>query len=521
MSKHLLFILILAVCTNVFAQQTKSISGVVYDSNTGEALIGVSVLEVGTTNGTITDFDGKYTLKVSSNKVSFSYVGFKTEIVNVTNSGTYNVNLVSDNKLDEVVVIGYGTQRKSDLTGALASISSKDIKNYAVSNASELLTGKAAGVFVAASSGQPGSDAVIRVRGLGTVNDNNPLYVVDGQFMDNISSLNPSDIESINFLKDASAAIYGSKAAGGVILVQTKKAKAGKTKIEYNGSVTAKLVGLQPTLMTLDEWGDAVIQARTNDGYKSDDTWLRYVALAKANRGHYIDLNHSQNPYANAFTDVKDFVFFDTDWQDILWGTTASTSHELSVAGGTDRNTYRLSARYMYDGSNLKWGNNNNQRYNLRLSNTFHVTDAFEIESVIAYSRQDQVAPTQIGAALTSSVQQPGFPSSTIDGKPCELGGDNKLKVSGVNISETFKYKFNKHFDAVATLGYNTSTSTRDIQGKSIDWYNYAGTEVTMTNPTADKNYYYKTFSRTDMYTLNAYLNWHQTFAEKHNLMPV
>ena len=111
----------------------------------------------------------------------------------------------------------------------------------------------------------------------------------------------------------------------------------------------------------------------------------------------------------------------------------------------------------------------------------------FEIESVIAYSRQDQVAPTQIGAALTSSVQQPGFPSSTIDGKPyawgtwgapnwyCELGGDNKLKVSGVNISETFKYKFNKHFDAVATLGYNTSTSTRDIQGKSIDWYNYAG----------------------------------------------
>ena len=113
MSKHLLlFILILAVCTNVFAQQTKSISGVVYDSNTGEALIGVSVLEVGTTNGTITDFDGKYTLKVSSNKVSFSYVGFKTEIVNVTNSGTYNVNLVSDNELDEVVVIGYGTQKK-------------------------------------------------------------------------------------------------------------------------------------------------------------------------------------------------------------------------------------------------------------------------------------------------------------------------------------------------------------------------------------------------------------------------
>lgn len=112
MSKHLLFILILAVCTNVFAQQTKSISGVVYDSNTGEALIGVSVLEGGNDQGTITVLTVINTLKVSSNKVSFSYVGFKTEIVNVTNSGTYNVNLVSDNKLDEVVVIGYGTQMK-------------------------------------------------------------------------------------------------------------------------------------------------------------------------------------------------------------------------------------------------------------------------------------------------------------------------------------------------------------------------------------------------------------------------
>ena len=189
----------------------------------------------------LSQIDGKYTLKVSSNKVSFSYVGFKTEIVNVTNSGTYNVNLLSDNKLDEVVVIGYGTQRKSDLTGALASISSKDIKNYAVSNASELLTGKAAGVFVAASSGQPGSDAVIRVRGLGTVNDNNPLYVVDGQFMDNISSLNPSDIERMEVLKDASAcAIYGSRGSNGVILITTKGGVKGETTVTLDAYVGVK-----------------------------------------------------------------------------------------------------------------------------------------------------------------------------------------------------------------------------------------------------------------------------------------
>lgn len=165
----------------------------------------------------------------------------------------------------------------------------------------------------------------------------------------------------------------------------------------------------------------------------------------------------------------------------------------MSVSGGTEKNTYRLSARYMYDGSNLKWGNNNNQRYNFRLTNNFEVTDAFNIESVIAYNRQDQVAPTQINKALTSSVQQPGFPSSTIDGKPYSwgswehptgivVGGDNNLRVSAINISETLRYKFNKNFDAVATMGYNTSTSIRDIKSEAIDWYNYAGTRKVITN---------------------------------------
>ena len=174
--------------------------------------------------------------------------------------------------------------------------------------------------------------------------------------------------------------------------------------------------------------------------------------------------------------------------------------------------------------------NNNNQRYNLRLNNTFHVTDKFDIESVLSFFRQDQVAPTQVGSALTASTQQPGFPSSTTDGKPyawgtwgapnwyCELGGDNKLKVTGINISEMFKYTFNEHFNAVATLGYNTNNATRDIQRTSIDWYNYAGTKKVMTNPQQEESNYIKSNSQTDLYTLNAYANWSQTFADKHDI---
>ena len=162
MNKHLLslmFLLLVGTFTT-WAQDVKKISGTVYDASTGEPLIGVSVIEVGTTNGAITDLDGKYMFEITSDKVSYSYIGYRTEQLTISASGTYDVKLVTDNELDEIVVVGYGTQKKSDLTGSLASISSKDIKNYAVSNASELLTGKAAGVFVASSSGQPGSDAV-------------------------------------------------------------------------------------------------------------------------------------------------------------------------------------------------------------------------------------------------------------------------------------------------------------------------------------------------------------------------
>ena len=209
--------------------------------------------------------------------------------------------------------------------------------------------------------------------------------------------LNPSDIESINFLKDASASIYGSKAAGGVVLVTTKKAQAGKVQVDYSGSVTSKFIGLSPHLMSLEQWASSVIDARTNDGYGDDDTWMRYAKLALAYKNQYINLDHTTNPFGNAFTDVADFVFFDTNWQDIMWGTAASTQHELAIAGGSDASKYRLSLGYMYDDSNLKWGNNNNNRYNLRLTNTFKLSNRASIESVIAYNRQDQVAPTQIG----------------------------------------------------------------------------------------------------------------------------
>ena len=289
--------------------------------------------------------------------------------------------------LDDVVVIGYGTQAKSHLTGSISKLEGEKLINAPVSDMTTALQGSMSGLTVSNETSEVGVTPSIRVRGTGSISaESEPLVIIDGVESDDFSQLNPGDIESINFLKDASAAIYGSKAAGGVVLVTTKQAKEGKAKIEYSGSYTHKFVGLQPKMMSIDQWSDAIIAARTNDGKGADDQWIQYAKLAKAYKGGYIDLSVNPNPIT-AFGDVDDYVFMDTNWQDVLFGNAGSTQHNLSVSGGNDKSLYRLSVGYMYDDSNLKWGNNKNQRYNFRLSNTFHLTKNFYLESIIFYYR--------------------------------------------------------------------------------------------------------------------------------------
>lgn len=435
----------LMLCISVILAQTKHLTGTVSDEK-GEPVIGASVLLKGTAIGTVTGIDGEFSLNVPEDGILvISYIGYQSQEVPVAGRNSLSLVLKEDSELlQEVVVVGYGTQRKETLTGSVTVVDSRVMENKGtLSSPLQAMQGQVPGVIITRSSAAPGDESWdMTLRGAVSRNASKPLVIIDGVEYDGMNELrllNPSDIESINFLKDASAAIYGSKAAGGVVLVQTKKAKAGKTRIEYGGSVSGKFVGLMPEMMSLSQWSDAVIQARTNDGLTSDDVWIKYAKLAQAYRGHYIDLDHVSSPIAGNFSDVADFVFFDTNWNDIMWGTAASSQHELNVSGGGDKATYRASLGYMYDDSNLKWGKNNNNRYNFRLSNRFDLTEKLFMESVIAYNRQDQVAPTQVGSVLATSVQQPGFPSSSADGKPyawgtwgapnwyAELGGENKL----------------------------------------------------------------------------------------------
>ena len=518
--------------------QSVAVKGTIVDAY-GIPVIGASILEKGTTNGVITDIDGNFTLNVSSKDavLVISYIGYKTLELKASDPTLANIVMQEDTEvLEEVVVVGYGAQKKETLTGAVTVVTDKMIQGKgSLSSPLQAMQGQVPGVTITRNSSAPGDESWgMKLRGAVSANSADPLIVIDGVAYEGtnaLRNLNPSDIQSINFLKDASAAIYGSRAAGGVVLITTKQAKEGKTRIEYNASYTGKFVGLQPELMTMNEWANAVLQTLENDGDTKNENWRKYAQLALANEGKYIDLDTTPNPIVGGYTDVMDYVFMDTDWNDVLFGNAGSTQHDLSLSGGTEKNLYRLSLGYMYDGSNLKWGNNNNQRYNIRLTNKIQLFDWFKLESVIAYNRQDQVAPSRLNETLTGSYPQPGLPATTIDGKPyswgtwlspvwyAELGGDNRLKVSEVNISEKFTFNLTKGLDLVANVGYNTSNASRDIKKMAITSYNYAGTKVN-TSPTVSKqeeSSYEKTSSRRDFYSFSGYLNYDKQFDGGHN----
>ncbi len=518
----------------ILAQQT--LGGKVVDPS-GMPVIGATVVVDGTTKGASTDLDGGFAFaEKAGTPITVSYIGYKP--VHTALRQGMIVTLEEDSAvLDDVVVVGYGVQKKETLTGAVTVVSEEMFKEKgALSSPLQALQGQVPGVIITRASSAPGDESwSMSLRGAVSTNTTEPLVIIDGVAYESVNemrNLNPNDIASINFLKDASAAIYGSRAAGGVVLITTKAGRKGSAKVEYNGSVTIKKVGLMPELMSLDQWADAVIQTQLNDGTTATDVWYKYALLAKAYKGGYIDFDYNAHPFNNTdFKDVADICFLDQDWLSLLFDTGYSTEHNVSISGGGNVATYRISLGYLYDGSTLQWGHNNNQRYNFRINNTFNLSKRLTLESSIGYNRQEQVSPTEIGSVLSEgNFPQPGLPVSTVDGKPygwgtwgaspwkAELGGDNKLSVSALNISEQLKYDIGYGLTANVGLGYNTSTAARTKASNPVEFYNYAGTKMVKSIPEQEQTYYEQTSSRTNFYSLTAYLNYAHTFAEAHNL---
>ena len=324
--------------------QAQTVKVNVKDSS-GEAVIGASVIEQGTRNGGITDFDGNFTLKSTGKPVVISYIGMKTKTVDVKGKSSINVVLEDDNTtLNDVVVIGYGSVRKKDLTGSVATVTGQDLVKVPVANVSEALTGKMAGVNITTTDGSPDAEVLIRVRGGGSITgDNSPLIVIDGFQGGSLSDLSPNDIEDITVLKDASStAIYGSEGANGVILITTKNAKAGKTQVNYNGYLQTKTVAKRMDVLDTYQYVMSNYEFASLRGESAMNSFYRQF-------GVYDDLYlyKSQEPI---------------DWQEDLFGQNVlSQSHNVSLQGGTDKTKFNLSGTYDYNAGLMP--NNDFSRY--------------------------------------------------------------------------------------------------------------------------------------------------------------
>ena len=332
--------------TGTISAQT--INGSVKD-NTGEPVIGATVIEQGASNnGTVTDIDGNFTIKLKgkSHKLSISYVGMKTQVVEVKGKSQVAVKLEDEaTSLNDVVVIGYGSVKKKDLTGSVATVSSKALAEVPVASASEALTGKMAGVQVTTSEGSPDAEVKIRVRGGGSITQSNdPLYIVDGFPVDGIGDIPATDIEDITVLKDASStAIYGSRGANGVILVTTKSGKSGKVNVSYNAYYSVKKIAKTMDLLTPYDYAKWQYELALLKNQKDITSYTDYF-------GNFQDMDMYKDVAAN-------------DWQDIVYGRTGHTFNQnLNINGGSETIKYAFSYAHMNDkaiqiGSNFKRDN--------------------------------------------------------------------------------------------------------------------------------------------------------------------
>ena len=322
---------LLVNCLPAMAQSNTKVKGVITSGADGLPLIGVNVVEKGTTNGTVTDFDGNFELTVSSNAVlDISYIGFLSQEVKiVAGKTTYNVVLKEDSQaLEEVVVVGYGVQKKKLVTGATVQVSGDNLQKLSTTNALGALQSQSPGVNITQSSGQPGEGFKVVIRGLGTVGSSGPLYVIDGVAGGDINALNPSDIESIDVLKDAaSAAIYGARAANGVVLVTTKQGKAGKLQLSYDGYYGAQYLAKLPPLLNAREYMSMMDETRYNEASPGYD-WPNLLPT---------DLYNS----------IMDGSWQGTNWIKETYNEAAPTqNHSFNLAGGTEQSKFSMGFSY-------------------------------------------------------------------------------------------------------------------------------------------------------------------------------
>lgn len=415
------------------------LTGRVEDAGTKEALIGVSIMEKGTKNGTITNAEGVFNIKVSNkSELEISYIGYNKQVVRVGNSNSLNISLISNNEiLDEVVVVGYGTQKKVNLTGSVASVDMTKIsETRPITNVSSGLAGLVPGLYVKSSNNIPGSDASLLVRGQGTLNDSAPLVIIDG-VEGSFNSVTPQDIATVSVLKDAaSSAIYGSRAANGVILITTKKGEKGKIRLSYDGYISGESVAHKMHFVS----SNADYMELQNELLKNSSQSAMFSdANIKAWREHDGE-NSLEWP--------------STDWANAVFRTSWTTNHNISLSGGTDNMNSYLSFNYQDTPGIIK--NTGYKKYAIRANNEMKVTTWLKLGmnlSAALIEREPGASQVDNFFSYTSNC----VPSIVIQGPDGKWGGTNNseenqggclsplsylYKYTGDNKSQNLNSKF-------------------------------------------------------------------------------
>lgn len=475
------------------AQQNakKTVTGLVKDAS--GPIIGVNILEKGTSNGTITDFDGKFTLQVAPDAVLvITYVGYLSREIKVTNQKTLTITMKEDTQtLDELVVVGYGTVKKSDLTGSVSSVKAEDITKIATNSPVAALQGRAAGVSVSLGSGSPDATASIQIRGVGTPNDSSPLYVVDGFPMSDINHLSPNDIESIEILKDASAcAIYGSRGANGVVVITTKKGKAGDLKVNVNAYYGIEHLASKPTMLNSSQYAEL-----SNLAYKNADEAPLYSGTANM-------------PY-------------NTDWYDELSHLGQFQNYNISMTGGGDKVQSVFSANYYKREGIIK--STNYDRISLNQNNVIKATDflKFTTSLSLAMTNHKRLDPTSI--FLSSLIAPPDVP--VIDPETNYYTGIRKMRLenpagriarnNGKNKRLYFVGNFSADLNLTKDLVFTSRFGIKFRNNHDSDFvpvYYETADNSTLMNTVSRKT------SRVTDWTWENMLTYHHNFKDKHDL---
>ena len=484
--------MLLPMC--MFAQQI-TVQGVVKDQ-TGETVIGASVMEKGTTNGTITGIDGDFSLNMSPNgTLVVSFVGYKTQEVQVKGQKQLQVVLSEDAEmLDEVVGIGYGTMKKSDLTGAVSSIGNKDIKDSPVSNLGQAIQGKISGVQIV-DAGKPGDNVSIKIRGLGSINNCDPLVVIDGVPTDlGLSSLNMADVERLDVLKDASAtAIYGSRGANGVVMITTKRGTEGKGKLAVSANYSFQNATNVPSLLNAAQYAELSNDMMVNSGRNPNPEWANPSELGAG-----------------------------TDWMDELLRTGVMQNYTVSYSGGNEKSHYYVSGGFLDQSGIVK--SVNYRRFTFQSNSDAQVLKWLKFSNNITFSADTKKSGSyNIGDALKAL---PIYPVKNEDGSwsgpdgnsewygstrnpigPTEL---NKSQTDGYNFlaNLTAELTFTKWLKFKSTFGYDAKFWFIDNFTPKYNW------KPTPTEETSR----YKSDNKSFTYLWDNYFLFDHTFAEKHRV---